>query len=520
MIKRSHTIGLIGLTTSGITTMIGSGWMLAGWKMSRIAGPAAIIAWPIGALVIFLLALNYAELGSNYPERGGMARYTQMSHGSFAGFISAWAGWISIVATTSIEAVSTVQYASSWEWTWARDLYNKHTLMLTNTGFIFSVVLLIAYFLANYWSIRLLIRFNILLVIVKIVIPIVTCLALFHAAFSHYHTLDISRGNFTPYGVSGIFTAFATGGVIFSFLGFQTPVNLSGEARNPRRDIPLAILISIIVITLIYVVLQIAFVGALSPQDIINGWHALNMNSPYIHLALAFNLQWLVTTIYVGAFVSPSGAGMLFTTTGSRMLYAIEKNGYMPKVISKLDPVFNVPRVALFVTLLVAIAFLWLFRGWSSLVSIVSVAILITFANGPVSAMALRKQNHTVKNGFRIKGLSVIAPLAFIIVSLSLYWSRWPLTGQVILIILLGLVIYFYYEICRRCKRFKADGKSGIWLICYLLSIAFVSYVGSTEYGGKGYLNSSMSMIVIILLALFYFYWGIRSRIPQHTTVN
>ena len=114
MAKVYKHIGLLGLTMSGIGTMIGSGWLFGAWKAARLAGPAAILAWPIGAIAILLLAFAYAELGARYPAIGGMCRYTQLSHGSFAGFIAGWANWIAIVSVIPIEAASSIQYMSSF----------------------------------------------------------------------------------------------------------------------------------------------------------------------------------------------------------------------------------------------------------------------------------------------------------------------------------------------------------------------------------------------------------------------
>ena len=84
-------LGLVTLIMANISTMVGSGWLFGAWKAARLAGPASILAWPIGAFSMLLLAFSYAELGSRYPATGGMVRYTQLTHGTFAGFIAGWA---------------------------------------------------------------------------------------------------------------------------------------------------------------------------------------------------------------------------------------------------------------------------------------------------------------------------------------------------------------------------------------------------------------------------------------------
>ena len=113
-------MGTFALTMTGLGSIIGSGWLFGAWRAAQIAGPAAILSWVIGMVVILFIALSYSELGSMFPEAGGMVKYTQYSHGSFIGFIAAWANWIAIVSVIPVEAVASVQYMSSWPWKWAQ----------------------------------------------------------------------------------------------------------------------------------------------------------------------------------------------------------------------------------------------------------------------------------------------------------------------------------------------------------------------------------------------------------------
>ncbi|XIF20261.1 MAG: APC family permease [Acetilactobacillus jinshanensis] len=103
----------------GLSSIIGSGWLFGSWEASKVAGPAAILSWIIGAIVIGSIAFNYIELGTMFPETGGMSRYAQYTHGSLLGFIAAWSNWVSLVTLIPIEAVAAVQYMSSWPWKWA-----------------------------------------------------------------------------------------------------------------------------------------------------------------------------------------------------------------------------------------------------------------------------------------------------------------------------------------------------------------------------------------------------------------
>ena len=116
-------VGPFALMLTGLGSIIGSGWLFGAWRAAGIAGPDAIWAWVIGAVVITTIALTYAELGAMFPESGGMVRYSQYSHGSLVGFIGAWANWIAIVSVIPVEAEASVQYMAGWDWQWAKDLY-------------------------------------------------------------------------------------------------------------------------------------------------------------------------------------------------------------------------------------------------------------------------------------------------------------------------------------------------------------------------------------------------------------
>ena len=110
---KKHQISLFSGVMLALSSLIGSGWLFGSGAAARVAGPSAIISWVIGAVVMIMIAFNYVELGTMFPESGGMSRFAQYSHGSLLGFIAAWANWVSLITLISIEAVACVQYMSS-----------------------------------------------------------------------------------------------------------------------------------------------------------------------------------------------------------------------------------------------------------------------------------------------------------------------------------------------------------------------------------------------------------------------
>jgi amino acid transporter len=504
-------IGPFALMLTGLGSIIGSGWLFGAWKAAKIAGPAALCAWVIGAVVILAIALTYAELGAMFPESGGMVRYARYSHGALVGFISAWANWIAIVSVIPIEAEASIQYMSTWPYEWAHNLFINGSL--TTPGLLLSAVLVVIYFMLNYWGVKVFARANSAITIFKFIIPGLTILGLMLSGF-HKDNLGDSFGGtgaFAPYGWSAVLTAVATSGIVFAFNGFQSPINLAGEARNPAKSVPFAVIGSILLALVIYVLLQVAYIGSVNPADVMKGWDQFNFKSPFAELAIALNLNWLAILLYIDAFVSPSGTGTTYMATTTRMIYAMERNNTMPKIFGSVHPLYGVPRPAMWFNLLVSFIFLFFFRGWSSLAAVISVATVISYLTGPISLMALRRAATDLDRPLHIPGMGVIAPFAFVCASLILYWAKWPLTGEIILLMIVALPVFFYFQAKSGFGGFNQDLKAAWWLVAYLPVMAILSLIGSKQFGGLGVLPYGWDMLVVIVFSLIFYYWGVHT---------
>lgn len=466
------------------------------------------MAWVIGAVVALTIALTYTELGSMFPKAGGMVRYGQYSHGSLAGYLAAWANWIAIVSVIPGEATASVQYMSSWKWHWAQALYDGKEL--TGSGVAFAGVLLIVYFVLNWFAISLFAKTNTAITVFKIVVPTLTAATLMLA---HFDTHNLTRaGGFAPHGWSAVFNAVAVSGIVWAYNGFQSPLNMAAEARNPGKSLPKAVIGSVLIALVIYVALQLAFLMAVPSHDLAKtGWSGLTFNSPLADLAIAWGINWLAILLYADAFISPSGTGMIFAATTSRMVHGVQENGHLPGVFGKVDPKTGVPRPALLLNLGVAFAFLAVFRGWGSLAEIVSVATVISYITGPVAVMSLRRIAPDMPRPIRLKAMPVIAPIAMVFGSLVLYWAKWPLTGKVILIMAIGLPVWAWYELRKPFEQLKPHLKAGAWMVAYLFVMAFVSYCGSRDYGGRGWLPAGWDLLIVAVIGLAFYFWGVRA---------
>jgi amino acid transporter len=413
-----------------------------------------------------------------------------------------------------VEAEASVQYMASWPWPWAHDLYHVTDGVgeLSHTGLVIAAVLVIVYFLLNFWSVKLFAHSNTTITVFKLVVPAATGLSLIASGF-HSENFSVGiHGGGHAIDFAAVLNAVATAGIVFSFNGFQSPVNLAGEARNPGKSIPFAIVGSILLATVIYVILQVAYLGAV-PQDMLakTGWHGIDFRSPFAELAIIVNLHWLAMLLYVDAFISPSGTGMTYTATTARMLYGMERNGTLPKVFGRIHPKWGVPRPAMWLNLVVSFLFLFFFRGWGTLAAVISVATIISYLTGPVSVMTLRRTATELYRPLRVAGLPVLAGVAFVMATELLYWAKWPLTGEIILLMVIALPIYLYYQARAGWHEFDRHLKGALWLIVYLPTIALVSWAGSTTFGGQGYLPYGIDLVVVAAIGLVFYLWGVKS---------
>ena len=507
--KHVRHIGPFALMLTGLGSIIGSGWLFGAARAANIAGPAAVVAWIGGMLIILSIALSYAELGAMFPEAGGMVRYARYSHGSMLGFIAAWSNWIAIVSVIPVEAEASIQYMSTWPYPWAHGLYVDGEL--STLGLFLAALLVIVYFLINYWGVKLYAKTNTYITSFKLVVPALAAIALFYSGFHSENFSTAVPGGFAPFGWSAVMTAIATSGIVFSYNGFQSPINMAGEAINPGRNVPLGVIGSILLAAAVYIALQVAFIGALSPSDLINGWHGLNFSSPFAQLAMALGLNWLVFLLYADAFISPSGTGATYMATTTRMIYGMERNGTMPKIFGQIHPLYHIPRQAMWFNLAVAYVFLFFFRSWNGLAAVISVATVISYLTGPVCVASLRRTAGDLERPLKLPYLDVLAPFAFVFSSLVLYWARWPLTGKIILLIVAALPIYFWYQAKDGCPDFRRELKGALWMMAYLFVIAVLSYCGSSQFGGINLLPYGTDMVMVAVVSLGFYYWGIQS---------
>ncbi|MBF9070913.1 APC family permease [Streptacidiphilus fuscans] len=499
---------------ASVGSIIGSGWLYGAKNAVIMAGPAATVSWIIGAVAIVLLALVHAELGGMFPVAGGTARYPHYTFGGLAGMSFGWFSWLQAATVAPIEVEAMIGYAGSIpHFTWAATLQNANGT-LTTTGFFVAMILMAVFVAINFLGVKVLAHTNSAATWWKIAVPLFT---IFVVALTHFHGGNFTSHGFMPYGSKGVLAAISTSGIIFALLGFEQAIQLAGESKNPKRDIPRAVLGSVTIGAGIYLLLQVAYIGALPGASFAHGWADLaykGISGPWAGLASLVGLGWLAWILYIDAVISPAGTGLIYTTSTSRISYGLSRNGYAPKLFEKTERQ-GVPWFGLIISFVIGVVCFLPFPSWQQLVSFITSASVLMYAGAPLAYGALRKQLPNRERPYRLPFGQVISPLSFVIASLIIYWSGWSTLWRLGIAIVIGYVLMGAYAWYASAKDFdyapKMDWKSAQWLPVYLIGIGIVSWQG--QFGGTGNIPLWVDMGIIAVISLAVYYWAIATSL-------
>jgi amino acid transporter len=533
-------ISFLGLLWASEASLIGSGWLFGALSAATIAGPSAIIAWCVATVIVAVLALIHAELGGLFPVSGGTSRFPHYAFGSFAGATFGWMSYLQAAAVAPIEVLAAVEYFSTVHF--ARHWYNG--TKLTGFGIPLAIILVGLFTFVNLVGVRWLARVNNTLTWWKVLIPVLTIIVFlifkFHGSnFSH-------GGGFFVKGeqVKDILIAIPSGGIVFSLLGFEQAVQLGGEARNPK-DVPRAVIASLIIGATIYILLQVAFIGAIKPSLLAHAgtWANLGPTSsnatvvalnaaPFHQVAELAGLAWLALLLRIDAVVSPFGTGLIYLTSGSRILFALSKNGYVPPAFENVSGRARVPVAAILLTAVVGVIFLLPFPSWAKLVNVVTSASVLMYAGAPLALGALRLQKPDLPRSYRLPAAGFMAPAGFAAASLIVYFSGWTTYSTLLVAILLGYALIGVSFAGRmNPNQPKLDMRAAPWVLTYLVGMGIISYLGDFGPGGiigsvgifkhvldhGGNDTSQLSLYVFIgvtiAFSLVIYYWALATRL-------
>lgn len=438
---RRH-LRLVDLVLLGIGSMVGTGiFTVTGFAAAEYAGPALIVSIVIAAIAVGMTALFYAEFASRIPTNGGAYGYLYAVFGEFPAWI---AGWLTIMEF--VTAVSGV--ASGWG-SYLKGLLSNFGLSLPtalNGTFdpqagtyvdllpVLVIVLVVGIVLLNS---KVALRFNSALVVLKF-----SALALFIVAGLFFIKPE-NWATFAPFGFGAIYGGKAgimagASLMFFAFLGFESISMAIDEVKDPDKNVPKGIVLSLSIVTILYIVVTLVLTGMVH-------YTKLNVADAVAFALREVGLQWAASYVSVVAILTLITVCISMTYALSRILYSISRDGLLPKSLSRLTKTSKVPKNA---TILVGI-FAAIFAGSFPLASIASflnictLAYLIMLA---VGIIRLRQVDGEPRQGQFRTPLVPFLPIVSIVICLSFMfqytWDTWVALG---LTLLVGVLIYIVY---------------------------------------------------------------------------
>ena len=527
-------LGLIGATWASETSIIGSGWLFGALFAAQAVGGAAVIAWVIAGIMIINLALCHAELGAMFPVSGGTARFPHFAFGSVAGVGFGFFAYMQAVTIAPIECFAFMQYASYY---WP-GLYDSTTKNVTGAGFILTIVLMAVFVAVNFLAMRIFARVNNIITWWKVAVPVLAIIVL----LTHWHTGNFTAGGtgFMPGGIKALFGALPAAGIIFAYSGFEQCDQLAGEIKNPGRNLPRAIVISVLIGTAIYCLLQVAFIVALPPALVGSHGGLIGLScpstgtcnpsiselnaGPFAAVAVLAGVGWLAHILRIDAFISPSGTGLIYITGTSRISYGLARNRYAPQIFGRVDR-NGVPWVGLIGAFLIGLLFLLPFPSWHSLVGLITGASVLMYAGAPLSLGAFRRQIPEADRPYRMQAAWFLAPAAFVVSDLLIYWSGFEVIWKLGIVLIIGYVL-IGISMAFDPQRPPLDWKSAVWLPAWLIGMGLISWQG--QYSGAPssdkhplpptntfHIGFWWDMLVVAAFSLAIYYWAMYTRLPR-----
>ena len=449
------------LITLGIGAIIGTGiFVLTGTVAANYAGPALILSFLISAVGCVFAGLCYAEFAAMIPISGSAYTYAYASLGEFVAWIIGWDLILEYLFASSTVAVGwsgyMVSFLHDYNINIPSQLCNAPFDFIKGQGWILTGSII------NFPAIFIIVLLTTLLVIgikesagfnsVIVAVKVIVILLFIGFGLSYIDTsnwkpfIPPNVGEFGKFGFSGVLRGAAV--IFFAYIGFDAVSTAAQEAKNPQRDMPIGILGSLLICTLLYVLVSGVLTGIVP-------YSKLNVSAP---LAMAINetgnaLMWLRPLIKIGAIAGLSSVILVMLMGQPRIFFTMANDGLLPKSFSKVHPKFRTPYVTTILTGVIA-CFIAGLLPINILSELVSIGTLLAFTIVCISIIILRKKRPDVPRPFKTPFVPLI-PIAGAAICLlqmiSLPWETWE---RLLIWMAIGLAIYFLYS----RKRSKLTG--------------------------------------------------------------
>jgi len=431
----TRSLGLWQLTAIGVGGIIGAGiFALAGAVANETAGPAVLISFLVAGVASAAAALSYAEFAGMIPKAGSAYTYGYAVLGEIVGWFIGWDLLLEYTAIVSVVAIGISGYFSYLMGELGVDLPdwmlgapgtgNGHVIDL----FAVILCLLIAYLLNQ--GIRTAARFETGVVAIKVVVVlVVVVVGFFYIKTENYHP-------FFPFGFGGAITGAAT--VFFAVFGYDAMSTAAEESRDARRHLPKAIIYSLIISMVLYVLATLVLTGMQNYKDI-------DPESGFSSAFAAVGLSGLADVIAVGAIIGILTVMFTFMLGVTRVWYSMSRDGLLPAWFARLHPRRHVPSRVTWIAG-IASAIIAGFLPIREAAELTNIGILLAFVVVCVAIIVLRYRRPDIPRTFRVPGMPVV-PAVGVVFSIWLITFLAPVTWLRFAVwFLLGLLVYGLYS--------------------------------------------------------------------------
>ena len=444
------TIGAFGLTAMGVGAIIGTGIFVVIGQGVALAGPSLVLAFILAAVTCVFSALSYAELASAVPVSGSAYTFSYATMGEMVAFIIGWD--LILEYGVSVAAVAVGWGGNVNEFLLAAFGYELPAAISTSPsdGGVFNlpavfIVLAITVLLVR--GTKESAGANAVMVVIKIIILLFFIIVAF-TAFNGDHFVP-----FAPNGAQGI--TMAAGVIFFAYIGFDAVTTGSEESKNPSRDLPIAIVGSLVISTILYVLVAIAAIGVAPVETLVDS------DAP---LAAALRegagLPWAGGILALGALIAITSVVLVIMYGQTRIFFAMCRDGLLPRRLAHVHPRYGTPaRLTIGFGILIAI--LAAFVPLDEIVKLVNIGTLFAFILVNIGVVVLRRTKPDMKRPFRVP-LSPVFPIIGVVLCL---WLMKDLPGttwlRFVIWLVVGLVIYFTYSI-RHSRLRHGEGPADV----------------------------------------------------------
>jgi APA family basic amino acid/polyamine antiporter len=430
--KLKKVLGALDLTFLGIGAIIGTGiFVLTGVAASIHAGPAVVLSFVVSGLACAFAALCYAEFASMIPVAGSAYTYAYATLGELFAWII---GWDLILEY----AVGSITVAIGWSGYFV-NLLNGIGIHLpvwaceppfNVPAFIIVAIMTTMLVIGTKESAK----FNNTIVIIKLLV------IFFFIGFGMFFVKPANWHPFIPFGWAGIMTGAAI--VFFAYIGFDAVSTTAEECKKPQRDLPIAIIASLLICTVLYIVVSAILTGIIPVTS-----YSHNQSFLSAPIAFAFRIihqDWASGIISIGAIMGITSVLLVMLMGQPRVFFAMSRDRLLPEKISKVHPKFGTPYITTIITG-VAVGIIALMIPIGTAAELTNIGTLFAFAIVSTGIMILRKKNPDAKRPFKTPLVYVIAPLG-ILFSCYLMYSLPVMTWLRFLGWLdIGLFLYYFY---------------------------------------------------------------------------